>query len=302
MNTQQQGTHMAIADQHRHATPLGTVEYLDTGTGMPTLYFHGTGAGNDAALLLEQSLLQSCRLIIPNRPGYYGTSLGPRGCAKYCADLAANLLDYLMINRVAVIGTSGGGPAAACFARCYPDRTAGLVLQCAQSHQWNDGRWLPVGLAPALFLFRHRIFAPFLRWQNWRHAKASNRQPITCLRQMSGSRFSEIRDDLTVVQQITDLTSMTLMCAASPAGIQNDWAIMVGADGVDRRTIMCPTLIVHDRADPLVHFAHAEWAESCIPQSRLLTIHAGGHLIWFGKDFSDMHTQRVQFIRDSLSK
>lgn len=53
-------------------TPNGNVEYLDAGTGTPTLYFHGTGAGNDAALLLEQSLLHSnCRLVIPNRPGYY---------------------------------------------------------------------------------------------------------------------------------------------------------------------------------------------------------------------------------------
>jgi pimeloyl-ACP methyl ester carboxylesterase len=161
---------------------------------------------------------------------------------------------------------------------------------------------LPKGLAPALFLFRHPTFMPLLRWQNWRHAKTSNQHPIKCLRQMSGSRFPEIRDNLDAVQQITELTSMTLMCAATPAGIQNDWAIMVGANGVDHNTIACPTLIVHDPADPLVPFAHAEWSKSCIPQSRLLTIHAGGHLIWFGKDSSDMHTQRVQFIRDSLPK
>lgn len=292
---------MIIPTQQYLETQHGNIEYLDVGTGAPTLYFHGTGAGNAAALLLEQSLLRSnCRLIIPNRPGYYGTTLGPQGTAEFCAELAAELLDHLAINRVAVVGTSGGGMPAACFARCYPDRTAALVLQCAQSHQWDDDMWLPDGLGSALFLFRNRIFIPFLRWQNTRHAKASHRNPISCVQNMSGSRFAEIRDDIGVLQQITDLTDMTLKCAALPVGIQNDWTIMVGDNGVTKDTIECSTLIIHDRADPLVPFAHAEWSQSCIPRSRLLDIHAGGHLIWFGKDSTFMHNQRVEFIHESL--
>jgi len=292
---------MFPAGQQYLETPNGNVEYLDVGTGTPTLYFHGTGAGNDAALLLEHALLNSnCRLIIPNRPGYHSTTLGQQGSAKFCADLAADLLEHLKINQAVVIGTSGGGMPAAGFARWYPHRTAALVLQCALSHPWSEGKWLPEGLQRALFLFRHRIFAPVLRWQNARHAKASHRRPMTCLRQMSGSRFPEIRDDLNAARQIAELTNMTLNCAAAPAGIQNDWAIMVGNNGVTENSIRCPTLIIHDRADPLVPFRHAEWSQSCIPESRLLAIHAGGHLIWFGKDFEFMHAERVAFIRNSL--
>ncbi len=292
---------MITGRQQRVETPHGMVEYLDVGTGTPTLYFHGTGAGNDAALLLEQSLLKSdCRLIMPNRPGYHATTLGRQGSAKFCADLAAELLDHLSVNRAVVIGTSGGGMPAACFARCYPDRTAALVLQCAQSHQWNDGKWLPEGLRLALFLFRHRIFTPFLRCQNRRQAKASHRKPITCLRHMSGSRFPEIGDDCNAVQQITELANMMLRCAAAPAGIQNDWAIMVGDNGVTQDTIRCPTLIIHDLVDPLVPYRHAEWSHSCIPESRLLTIRAAGHLIWFGEGSAIMHAERVAFIRKSF--
>jgi 2-hydroxy-6-oxonona-2,4-dienedioate hydrolase len=292
---------MIAAAQRYLKTPYGNVEYVDVGTGVPTLYFHGTGAGNDAALLLEQSLLKSnCRLIIPNRPGYYATTLGRPGSAKFCADLAAGLLAHLMITRAVVIGTSGGGMPAACFAKCYPHLTAALILQCAQSHQWNEGKWMPEGLGSALFLFRHRIFTPLLRWQNTRQAKASQRQPITCLRHMSGGRFPEILDDLNAAQQIAELASMTLNCSAAPAGIQNDWAIMVGDNGVTQDSIRCPTLIIHDRADPMVPFRHAEWSQSCIPKSHLLGIHAGGHLIWFGKDFEFMNAERVTFIRKSF--
>jgi pimeloyl-ACP methyl ester carboxylesterase len=293
---------MINVDQHHLNTPHGNIEFLDVGSGSPVLYLHGTGAGNDAALLLEQSLLKSdCRLIAPNRPGYGRTAIGHSGSAEFCADLAAELLDHLAIKRAVVIGTSGGGMLAACFARCYPSHTAALVLQCAQSHRWDDAKWLPTGFGPALFLFRHRFFKPFLQWQNTRHAKSCHRHPIFGLRHMSGSRFAEIRDDPDAVGQVTALASMTLRCAAAPAGIQNDWAIMVGDNGITADTIRCRTLIIHDQADPLVPFLHAEWSQSSIPQSRLLAIQSGGHLIWFGKDSAFMHTERAAFIRESIA-
>ena len=59
-------------------TSKGLVEYADVGQGRPILYFHGTGAGNDAAVIMERSLLDDgFRLIVPNRPGYYGTAGSP---------------------------------------------------------------------------------------------------------------------------------------------------------------------------------------------------------------------------------
>ena len=287
-------------DQQRFISPLGIIEYVDVGKGIPVLYFHGTGAGNDAALLLEQSLVKfGCRLIVPNRPGYYATTLGFPGSARFCAELAAELLEHLAIDRAVVIGTSGGGMPAAAFAQDYPHHTAGLILQCAQSHRWNEGKWLPKGLERTLFLFRHRIFQPALRWENSRQAKASRRDPTICLRHMSGSRFSEICSDQDAVEQITELTNMTLKCASAPAGIQNDWTILVGDNGVTKDTIGCPTLIIHDQVDPLVPFIHAEWSQSCIRESRLLTIHAGGHLIWFGNDSNRMHAERMAFIEEA---
>jgi pimeloyl-ACP methyl ester carboxylesterase len=293
---------MIVGKVQRLDARHGAVEFLDVGTGLPILYFHGTGAAADAALLLEKTLLQSgCRLVIPNRPGYYGTTVGVVGCTKYCADLAADVLDHLAIERVAAIGTSGGGMPAAAFASRHPERTAALILQCGQSHQWDRGRWLPHGLGRALFLFRNPLFRPLLRWQNAQYAKKGFQNPISLLRRMSGSRFRELCDHVDVVQQISELSNMTLRCAAEPAGIQNDWAIMVGRNGVAKDTIECPTLIIHDQADPLVPFAHAERSQSCIPRARLLDIHAGGHLIWFGKESAMAHDQRMTFLRESLA-
>lgn len=279
-------------------TTHGTIEYLDVGTGLPVLYFHGTGAGNETALLLDEELVEAgCRLIVPNRPGYAGTTRGPRGSTEYCATLAAALLDHLGIERATVVATSGGGLPAVRFARLHKSRTTALVLQCAQSHRWDAARWLPHGLGLALFLFRHRFFIPFLRWKNARVARASRRNPHTCLKNMSGSRFAELRDNAEALRRITELSVMLLKTAAQPAGVVNDWAIMTGDDGLLPDSVECPTLIIHDRHDPLVPFAHAEWSQECIPQARLFEVYSGGHLIWFGRDAARMHAERMTFLR-----
>ncbi len=291
------------ARQHVLKTRHGDVEYIDVGDGTPTIYFHGTGAGNDAALVLEQGLLRSnCRLIIPNRPGYYQTSLGQRGKVESSVEQASELLDHLGIERAVVVGTSGGGMSAGQFACCYPQRAIGLLLQCAQSHSWDSRTWLPEGLQSAWYLFQcHRILGPVLRWETRRRAKTGHRHPTSCLRHMSGSRYLEIMDDGEVVRQITELAAMTLKCTTRLDGVQNDWAVLVGDNGIKNDTIHCPTLIIHDPADPLVPFAHAEWAHKCIAQSKLLNVHAGGHLIWFGRDSTLVHTERVNFINSLLA-
>lgn len=49
------------------------------------------------------------------RHGYYPTPLGGPGSAKFCVELAADLLADLLITRAVVIGPSGGGILAACF-------------------------------------------------------------------------------------------------------------------------------------------------------------------------------------------
>lgn len=48
-------------------------------------------------------------------------------------------------------------------------------------------------------------------------------------------------------------------------------------------------------------FVVSNVGRTCIPHGRLLEVHAGGHLIWFGKDSAAMHDQRMVFMRQSLA-
>lgn len=285
--------------QHVVRLRAGPVEVLEAGDGRPVLYFHGTGAGNDLVPAMEHALVRDgFRLVVPNRPGYYGTPLACGRTPEDCADLAAELLDRLGIGRVAVIGTSGGGLAAASFAARHPARTAALVLQCAMVHPFASGRWMPVKLRRLCLLFRyHRVFLPVLRVGFRRSIRELRRNPGGVVSDMSGGRYDEVCDDPATRALAPRLVESELRCARQPSGIENDWANAAGAAGLKPGSVRCPTLVLHDPADPLVPFANAEWAVRCIPQAELCDLHAGGHLIWVGADAARMRERRTAFLR-----
>jgi len=66
--------------------------------------------------------------LMADRPGYGGsTRLPHRGIAQFADDLAA-LLDAHHLERVPVMGTSGGGPHALAFATLHPERTIAATV------------------------------------------------------------------------------------------------------------------------------------------------------------------------------
>jgi pimeloyl-ACP methyl ester carboxylesterase len=298
---------MAEADRsplRRLTTRLGDVEVLDVGEGLPILYVHGTGAGADAVPSLERPLLEDgCRLIIPNRPGYGGTPLADRRTVADCADLLAVLLEELRLERVVVIGTSGGGSVAAAFAGRHPQRTAGLLLQCAQSHAWDAPQWLPDRHRWLFPLLRQRWLRPMLNVSHRMLGRFSPAGQGPVVRFYIGSRFADLRDDETVQRSMDQLIASSVRCARQPAGIDNDLEQLFDpASTVPPKSIGCPTLIIHDREDPVVPFVHVEWLRQAVPQARWSDRTLGGHLIWFGRDVAEMHAERMRFVREVFDR
>jgi len=68
------------------------------------------------------------RYLMADRPGYGGsTRLPGRGVAAIGHDLAA-LLDHHRLDRVPVMGTSGGGPHALAIAATHPERITAVSV------------------------------------------------------------------------------------------------------------------------------------------------------------------------------
>lgn len=95
----------------------------------PVLRLQGTPASRlyrnrDATLARRLGV----RYLLADRPGYGGsTRLPHRGIAQFADDLAA-LLDAHGLDRVPVMGTSGGGPHTLAFAAVHPERTAAATV------------------------------------------------------------------------------------------------------------------------------------------------------------------------------
>ena len=108
---------------------IAVTEYGDP-AGLPVLAFHGApAAGSTYAIADSAAARLGLRLIAPDRPGC-GLSPAeamPRTLTGHAVDMVA-LADRLGLERVGLIGISGGGPYAAATAARLGTRASALAL------------------------------------------------------------------------------------------------------------------------------------------------------------------------------
>ena len=278
--------------------PTGPVEYLVAGEGQPLLCIHGTGVSNQTVLNLESRLLdEGFQLIIPHRPGYYGTSLGQRTTPQSAAELYAALLDSLGHERVSVVGTSGGGPSSICFAQQFAERVDRMVLQCPVTHQWDDRAWMPAPDRWSFPLIKRTWLRKSVRplYRYLANKNGGNRD--RWLPRLAGDRYEEIRDDPETLELANVLMAASLDALRSPSGMQNDLDVFCRSAWTEPEKITCPLLLLHDPGDTFVPFKHSEWLHAEVPQSELQTLHCAGHLLWSGDEVERFGDLRRDFLR-----
>src|SRR5712664_3600000 len=100
------------------------------------------------------------RYLLADRPGYGGsTRLPGRGVGVIAEDLAA-LLDYHKLDRVPVMGTSGGGPHALAVAAKHPDRINAVTVIVGSSPLEPDEVSKLVGVNAASYAAAERGWEP----------------------------------------------------------------------------------------------------------------------------------------------
>jgi pimeloyl-ACP methyl ester carboxylesterase len=150
------GQFVEIEGVRLHVAELGLARG-SPGAEPAVVLIHGaSGNMEDMRIALGEKLAKSHRVILIDRPGH-GWSSRPSGDAYASparqAELVAEALSQLGVQRAVLVGHSWGGAFATAYALAYPDRTAGLVLLSAVTHPWpanpgwynNLASWRGVG-------------------------------------------------------------------------------------------------------------------------------------------------------------
>lgn len=249
-------------------TGCGLLEYGDRGEGEPLVCVHGSPGNFLAGLVMaEYFRVNGFRIIAPSRPGYGGSPLATGRTSAEQADAIAALLDALGLDRVAVLGASGGGPASYALAGRHPDRVSCLLEV--------DSVCLPV---PPSRLERLGLSSrPLVALQLWvvRHFPGQ-------ILEIAGSTGNPGPQDAaahaallrSLVQSVSDWPRMRV-------GYDNDDAEFATLGELPFAQITCPTMIVHGQADHSVPPSHAAHAHAAIRDSQLRWLPDGSHVAFF---------------------
>ncbi|HBX68997.1 MAG TPA: alpha/beta hydrolase [Chloroflexi bacterium] len=259
-----------IAAHSRTAeTRLGSIVYGKRGEGPPVLVIHGAGGGFDQALHVAEGLAEGFEWIAPSRFGYLGTPLPEDGSPAAQANAHAALLDFLGIERAAVIGMSAGGPSALQFALRYPERCTGLVMMAGVSQGM-------LAVSPNLEVIEKLVnwlyASDYLTWLGLQLAihrlVPSLGVPLSVTRSLSAADKAWLRTLLEYALPIRERT----------VGLIHDYVTVLSLEVLPLAQIRVPTLIVHARDDGLVSLKHAQFCVENIPQAQMLELPRGGHL------------------------
>jgi len=244
---------------------LGPIEYTLKGENGPVLlYIHGTPGGYDQTIVPTESY----RVLTPSRPGFLRTPLSVGKTPYEQAKAYKELIDNLNIDKVLVMGVSGGGPSSLEFAARYPHKTLGLISFEAVSYSEDftekDAEFIKgsdIGLWIQLFLlsfFGDRKLAS-LMFPNPR-----NRERLL-------SDAKKVEDLKKVIWSIWPLSIRR-------EGLINDYEQFTNIS-VPLEEIKSPTLIIHGDEDISVDIDHAKESMRRIKNSELYVVKEGDHMM-----------------------
>jgi pimeloyl-ACP methyl ester carboxylesterase len=258
-------------------TAKGPIEYALSGHGKHTILFvHGTPGGYDQGARFAQATERvGPRVLRVSRPGYLRTPLATGQSPAEQADAYAALLDTLGIDKVSILGVSGGGPSAAEFAARHGDRCEALFMISAVSTPRDPKDQRP----PPGFIenfFRGTDFGAWLLWSGLQRNPAGSlarvvSDPATVQRIMSKP------ERLAAYVALSE--SALVLPSQRTAGLMNDVHWFTAMPEIPLAAIRVPTLAVHGDKDTNVDISNAQAIVDKVPGATLVKIPGGDHFI-----------------------
>ena len=225
--------------------------YERRGKGTPLVLLHGFPLDHhlwdEVAPLLEDTF----DVIIPDLRGFGASTAvdSPSSMDDYAWDIAS-LLDYLNIQKAAIVGHSMGGYVALAFARLYPERVRGLGLVSSQ------------------------VLADTPERKEGRYKSAAD---------VSANGIVSVVEAMT--PKFTNDEKLQSYARASmerqpPAAYTS--ALKAMAERADSTSLLSsfhfPVVVIHGDADSLIPIDRAREIKAALPQAHLVEISGAGHM------------------------
>jgi pimeloyl-ACP methyl ester carboxylesterase len=231
-------------------------------------WHHGTpNIGAPPAPLFAAGDRLGIRWVSHDRPGYGGSSPLPgRDVASAAHDVGA-VMDWLGIERFAVMGHSGGGPHALACGALLPERVlavvsvAGLAPFDAEGFDWFAGM-SPAGEASLRAAVAGR--------------QAKERHEDSVGEEDPGFVSADL--DALAGEWSWFMSVVGPAVAAGPAALIDDDLAYVTPWGFDPSDVAPPVLLVHGTADRVVPASHGEWLAGRCPDAELRLHPDDGHI------------------------
>lgn len=262
-----------------------TIEYALIGeeSASPVVLFYPMGACRRmAALLRLQAHEAGARLICVNRPGMGGASPVAQDVrvATACSDVVA-CLDYLGVERTAVLFMCAGAPFAMAFCSLHPDRFSGKIAGCSA---WVS----PADCPGALLLYRLGVGMPSSVVSSVAGAIAwclqsapQGEMPLDPLSDVVGA-WSDGGAAAGALGGALAEWDQQLSWSQQEAGGEGEDATVLLQEasswGVHYSALPHPVALFHGDADATVPIACAEWLIEQLPsRSELFRVPGGSH-------------------------
>jgi pimeloyl-ACP methyl ester carboxylesterase len=225
--------------------------------GTPILSFHGTPQCRLRVALTVGVITElGIRLITYDRPGCGGSDRMKGRVVADSARDAAEVLDAVGVERVAVHGGSGGTPPAMAFAALCPERVARLALQAP--------------IAP-----RQRLGHE--AWSLGQDDETLNYM-AQCLSGEEGAAAVISAEVAAIVDPDNrDTDQYAEAVRQGPWGAVDDELAQLGDWGFEPDAILAPTLIFYDPQETVLPAQHPKWLAEHIPNATLTITHTLGH-------------------------
>lgn len=263
----------------------GRIAYFEAGHGPVALFIHGVPINGYHWRHVIDHVKGRRRCIAIDLMGLGYTEIGPAQDVSFTAQaqMIAEVLDALKIDKIDLVGNDSGGAIAQIFAARHPHRLTSLVLTNCDVH---DG-WPPPQVLPLMEHCRKGtlapIFQPMLDRPDLARERYARGESVPLFRSYADTRV--LTDDLIRLYLQPLLSSPQRIDAFQRYWLGFDNAQTVTIHGA-LKTLQVPTLIVWGLKDIFFDVKWAYWLKDTIPGAQRVVEVRDGRL-FFPEDRPD---------------